>query len=406
VSEQPRTQTAPPGQRGGTHTRAHAVTSLLWYGTDTIHALPTGRVITIGSAADCDIVLRGDHVSAHHGRVERRARGLRISDDGSKNGTYREVARAIGVGLRPTFEDEADDGAGFVLAPGATFVLGARSHRFVGLDDAMVQAHPVLLDLLGLDAEIRAASANDDNATWPTPGDLILAADSGGHMLITGEPHTGKRTLARLVHAISKRRDQPLLELEQVPETRAEQGEILKRGAAKGTLVLRIEERGHEIDPAFVSQLFSTSYQVRVVVIARTASIAATALGGKYVAPMMRVELHPLAERRAAIHRLLDQGLARQPSPLRVADLTEDNRRALLMGRWRENLHGLQVAVERLAAIPRGGFSLHRAAQTLGVPRQTFYNWYNDTMRLSIPLVPAARERELALAVGPAPDRT
>jgi transcriptional regulator of acetoin/glycerol metabolism len=137
-----------------------------------------------------------------------------------------------------------------------------------------------------------------------------------------------------------------------------------------------------------------------VIVVAPALSAVTSAIGAKYATPMMRVDLHPLSERRASIRRLLDRGLAAQPSPLRVADLTEDNQRRIVAARWRDNLEGLRVAVERLAAIPRAGFSLHRAAQMLGVPRQTFYNWYKDTMRLTIPLVSPARERELGATEG------
>jgi len=113
-----------------------------------------------------------------------------------------------------------------------------------------------------------------------------------------------------------------------------------------------------------------------------------------------------MVHRRSAIYRLLDERLAALGSVLRVADLTPHNRRALLINPWRDNLRAVRQAAARLDAIARAGFSRSQAADALGVARQTFYNWYGITMRLTKPLVPESRARALIAALAartPAP---
>src|SRR5262249_32487080 len=150
------------------------------------------KVSTIGSAPDRDIVIEGDYVSSHHCRVEHRSRGQIVIDEGSKNGTYCETKRSLGLGLRPVFEETRASAAGFLLVPGMTFVVGAMPHRYLALDDAMRTNHPALLDILGSEEEVRS------KRELVSPSDLILAADGVGHMLITGDPSCEPEELARI----------------------------------------------------------------------------------------------------------------------------------------------------------------------------------------------------------------
>lgn len=392
MNDRSRTQTAPAEQRGGTYERDSATTALLWYRTHTIHDLHPRKVSTIGSAPDRDIVIEGEHVSAHHCRIERRSRGQMVIDEGSKNGTYYETKRSLGLGLKPVFEETRASANGFVLVPGMTFVIGAQPHRYVALDDAMRSHHPALLDILGSEDEVRGAREH------ASPSDLILAADGVGHMLITGDATCEPLELARIVHDVSRRRHKPRVELEHVPDTREAQAAILKHDAAKATLVLNLGDGETDIDPAFVSSLFSSSFQIRVIVSSRTVAEASRALGAQYTNPMMHVGLRPLADRRAAIHRLLDRRFEQLGSPLRVADLTPENQRALQNHEWRENLVELREAALRLAEVVRSEFSLNRARTVLGIKRNTFYSWYGTTMRLTLPLVPPHRQKALAAA--------
>jgi hypothetical protein len=393
LTKQPSTPIVPPERRAGTYERDDDVTALLWYGTHTILDLPRSRErATMGTASDRDLVLDGEGISAHHGVLERRTRGLFVTDDASTNGLAYEAKRDLGLALKPSFEDRRDTGEGFILVPGMTFVVGAEPFRFVALDDAMREHHRTLVEILGREDEVRDASEGGET---PSPSDVILAADGPGHLLITGRPGCEQEELARIIHKISKRRRQPLIEIERVPEDRKAQNAILKQNATKGTLVFHLGVNRKRLDPAFVSSMLSPSYQIRVIVIARTPNQARRALGHQHWRPLMHIALCPMSLRRAAIFRLLDQWLAARNSVLRVNDLTPRNQRALLMNPWRENLQALREAAVRLDAIVVAGLSRKKAALSLGIARQTFYNWYGSTMKLTKPLVTDVRMRAL-----------
>jgi len=309
------------------------------------------------------------------------------------SGSTYEVRRNLGVALKPSFDDKRD--TGFVLRPGMTFLVGAEPYRYIALDDAMRAHHPTLIEILGREDEVRTASEGGET---PSPCDVILAADSPGHVLITGKIGCEAEELARIIHEISKRRRQLLIEINQVPDDRKSQVALVKDKAQKGTLVLHLEDQRKRLDPVFVSSMFSPDYKIRVIVTARTSNQARRALGHQYWRPLMHIALCPMAQRRAAIPRLLDEHLAARGSILRVAELTPQNQRALLINPWRENLRALRQAAVRLDAIARAGFSRSQAADALGIARQTFYNWYGITMRLTKPLVPEGRASALIAA--------
>lgn len=386
MSERERTKTAPEAQRGGTYEHERAASALLGYYTRDIHDLRSS-VTTIGSAdRGVDIRLATAYVSAKHCRIELRARGAMLVDHGSKNGTYRESKRTFGLGLKASFEEAHVGTRGVILMPGTTFVVADRDHRYIAIDPAMRTAHPALEDILGTEDEVR------DIPELVSPSDLILAADSGGHMLITGEPGCEQETLARIVHQISKRRCKRLVECACVPGDWQARGTLLD--AVKATFLLKLSDDAERIDSRFLSRLFSSADQIRVIVLARTVTVAHAALGPAYVRPMMHVGLRPLARRRTAIPRLLDSWLARNGSPLRVADLTAENQRALRVHRWRGNLTMLRETAERLDAIIRAPeFCRNQARQALGIPRNTFFEWFRSTLRLSMPLMSDERAR-------------
>lgn len=385
MSKQPDTPIASEDRRAGTYEHDDDVSALLWYGTHSILDVPRREEpITAGTARDRDLRLHGDGISGQHFVMRWRASGLVVTDDGSTNGTAYEINRNVGLALKALFDDKRDEGEGFLLRAGMTFVAGADPYRFVALDEEMRRQHPRLIEILGREDEVRTAT--EDSET-PSPSDLILAADAPGHMVITGKPGCEQEELARIIHRISKRRRQPLIEVHSVPENRQEQSALLKQQVKKGTLVLDLGKNRSRLDPAFVSSMFSPSYPIRVIVLARTASHARRALGHQHWRPLMHVALCPLSRRRAAIPRLLDDWLAASGSVLRVADLSPLNQRALLRNPWRENLQALRQTAVRLDAIVRAGFSRKKAAAALGIPRMTFYGWFNETMQFVRPLV-------------------
>jgi hypothetical protein len=395
--KQPNTPIVPPEKRAGTYEDDEDVTGLLWYGTHTILTLPRDRErSTMGTASDRDLVVPAEGVSARHCVLERRARGLFVTNDASRNGLAYEVNRDFGLALKPGFEDKRDAGEGFVLVPGMTFVLGAEPYRFIAFDDAMRKHHGMLLEILGTEDEVQNLA---EVCETPSPSDLILAASGPGHLLITGKPGCEQHELVDIIHKTSKRRRQPFVKLDRVPDDRQEQSALLKRRALKGTLVVDLGTERSRLDPTFVSSMFSPGYQIRVIVIARTSSQARSALGHQHWRPLMHIELCPMSYRRAAIYRLLDEWLASLGSVLRVSDLTPQNRRMLLLNPWRENLAALRQTAVRLDAIVRAEFSRKKAAADLGVARQTFYDWCNGTMRLTKPLVAEPRKHALLAAL-------
>jgi hypothetical protein len=395
-----RTPSAPPERRGGTYERHDESIAVLHYATPTIHDIPRGRKVSMGSAPGQDIRLAGDWVSAKHCELQRRSRGLVVTNLG-RNGTCYETQRSLGHALRPTSFDELPiPPRGVVLEPGRTFVIGGDRHRFVGLDRAMRKHYSTLVEILGTEDEVRGSPELGDTVA---PSDVILAAAGAGHLLITGKQGSGQEELAKIIHEMSTRRWHEPTDVHEIPKKAAERAAILKGDAAKGTLLLHLGDGNERLDPSFIGSLFSPDYRTRVIVIARTVEVAVTALGQPYV-PQMHIWIRPLQLRRAAIHRMLDQMLAAHEVPLRVADLTPENQRALAMGDWRENLEALRETAARFAAISRArDFSKGDAAEALGVLRNTFYAWYKDTMELSNPLVPEQRQRELSLELANQP---
>ena len=364
------TQAVPDVERGGVHEGPDRVTWLQLYGTDTLHALrPLRRGIkhyTLGSASDQDIVIRSPYVSPQHCRLVRTPLGLRVVDQGSKNGTYFEGRRK----------------RSFYLEPGQAFTVGARAYRVLALDAEMHAHHPALTAILGSEDE------HTGQRETPSPRDLIVAAVAGSHMLITSEPHCDQDRLARIVHAISLFRERPLVALGHVPGEQARQGAPALHQAA--TVLLNLADNRARLDPAFTSQLFSPRCQTRVIALARSVGVANAALGKHHVKEMEQVWLAPLRDRSAAIHRLLDGMFQERSSSLRVSAMTPQNQDALRRYRWAGNFASLREAADRLAAVAREP-SLRRAALALGVPPATFHNWYANIMGLELPLLVNAR---------------
>jgi len=355
----PRTRTLPEAQRGAWFDGLDIITQLRVWGTERAVELPRHtKTFTLGSSTDRDIVVAGEFVSALHCVLERRGASLRVHDQGSHNGTFFR-------GRRET---------SFELRPGDTFT--AASVRLLALSDEMRAAYPTLVELLGSDAERDGAS----------PGDLIVLATSGAHVLVTGDPGCDHERLARTLHALSLRRGRPLVELRElgeVPSDRPGQRALLDR-AARTTLVLSSSSKAAPIDPAFTSMLFSPSYQIRVILLAPTLAKAAEVLGGTQQAPMHHVALRSLAERRDAILPILDRMFVERGGALRVASLTEPNRAALRAWRWPDNFAGLRLAADRLVALAQAG-SLRRTADVLGIQPSSLHYWFTQ-LGLRLPL--------------------
>src|SRR5258707_4390981 len=161
------TCTVPEGCRAGTFEGPDIVTALARCDTSTRHELsPAKKRFTVGSAPDRDIPIESPFVSAHHCQLDRKLRGLHVTDQRSKNGTYFESARE----------------RAFYLRPGGTFVVGALPHRILALNDEMRACYPALIDILGdiLGDTLGNISGEPEDhgprGKTPSPGEMIVAA--------------------------------------------------------------------------------------------------------------------------------------------------------------------------------------------------------------------------------------
>ena len=355
----PKTQTLPDAQRGPWLEQPDVVTMLQVFGSATEFALPVDRRrFTLGSAPDCDVPVRDPSISKLHCIIERRGHVLRVTDQASYNGTFFD-------GRRETTFD---------LRPGNTFTVS--SVRFLALNREMHAAYPTLADILGAEDE------EDPRET--SPGELILIATTGSHVLITGERGCDQDQLARMLHSVSLRRGREIVELEAVPTDRAQQRAIIDR-ASRSTLVVTIDEQRAVMDGAFSASLFSPSYQIRVIAIAPTMSKATAVLGAANMQTIRVVAVRPLSQRAGVIPRLLDRLLTARSSPLRVSDLTRANQAALQAYSWPENLIDLRVAADRLAMIASTP-SIRKAAEKLELHPSSLHYWL-DHLSLSAPIV-------------------
>lgn len=358
-----KTKTLPDALHGGWLDGPDIVTALGVDGNEVTYDLPREqRTFTIGSSSDRDIALPEKFLSALHCVLERRGTGLRVHDQGSYNGTFYGGRRETAFDLRP----------------GETF--NAASVRFLALNDEMRAALPVFSDLLGAEERDRGQSRPVET----TSSDLIIAATSGIHMLITGDAGCGHALLARTLHGISLVRGRPIVELDTIPDDRREQRAIIDR-ASRSTLVLTIGSKTPVMDSAFVSMMFSSSFHIRVMVIAPTVSKAEDVLGTPNVRTMRLVYLRPLALRASAVPRLLDRMLAQRASVLRVSDMSVSNQNALQAYGWPGNLAELELAADRLIAIARDG-SLLKASKSLGMSTSSLHYWFGQ-VGMSLPVV-------------------
>lgn len=332
-----------------------AITWIAEYDAGVAYELPPKAMVTVGGSRRCDITIPGRNLSKVHCLLERRTSRLRIYDQDSQNGVF-FAGRKL---------DVAD------LNPGDVFKLPPMT--FLALNEEMRAHRPALVEILG-------------NNFQPTPDRMLVDAVKGSsHLLITGEPGCDQTRLARVIHAVSLRRKEPLVEVTAVPDERAKQRAIVD-AASRSTLVLTVDGAAL-IDPTFVSMILSPSYLIRVIVIAPTTNLARKALASENVDQMQHVWIRPLSARLGEVPEILDGMLAERGAPFRLADLSRVNRDALCANEWRDNLDGLRVAADRLTAIARAtdAKDWRERAATAGVARSTLHDWFMG-LGLELPL--------------------
>jgi len=360
---QMKTKTQPESQREGFFEGPDPVTWLHVRGTMHHFELPRQlKTITLGSSDSCDIIVPSQYVSRHHLTIERRFDGIRIHDH-SKNGTY--------IDSRRICEDRD-------VRAGQTFGAGCVS--FLALNDLMKQHYPLLSDLIDWETGTEFES---QQSRFPTPCDAIRLASGVDHITITGDVGCDQARLAEAIHAISPLRNGALVWVDSIPNDRGEQKELLVR-ASRATMVLTIGDDMPVMDEAFRSSLFSTSYRIRVIVLAWPER--ARAVLGEDRSNMQRLDLRPIAYREhEQIERLLDRQLEARDCALRFAHMTEANRKTLLGYGWRRNFDDLRLVADRFAALVRAG-SLRQAAPLLGLSYSSLQGWFAETLGVDVPL--------------------
>jgi transcriptional regulator with GAF, ATPase, and Fis domain len=317
-----------------------------------------GPVIRVGSGGDCDLVLVDPAVSRHHFDLHLDARGVRVVDAGSRNGTRVDGVRALDAFVR-------DD---------STIAVGQTSLRVRVLDelvDVPLYAGGRFGGLVGKSVSMRRLFALLER---------LAATDTT--VLVEGETGTGKELVAEALHDASARAEGPfivfdcsalsptLIESELFGHVRgAFTGAVAGRvgafeAADGGTLFLdEIGELPLDLQPKLLRVLerreirrlgHVATHKIDVRVIAATHRDLAAEVERRafredlyYRLAVVRLAVPPLRERPDDIPLLVDELRRRHGG----AELPP-NALAKLQGRaWPGNVRELRNAVEELLAL-------------------------------------------------------
>ena len=354
-------------------------------------ALPDGRAVeaplgldavTLGSDADCDLVLADDRVSRRHCRLLLTERGVLLEDLGSKNGTILGGAAILRA-----------------LVPADTPVLIGGSRLVVGASGAssVLPLHPVAHfgGAVGGSLSMRALFER-----------LERASASAETLHLLGESGTGKEVLAHAAHEASSRRGGPfvVLDCSAVAPSLVEDelfGHV--KGAFTGAQAPRagvfeqarggtlfIDEIGElpiELQPRLLRAL--ETRQVRRIgadakeaididcrIIAAThRDLRARVAEGQfrrdlyYRLQVLEMRVPPLRDHKEDIPLLVERFLASSTPPRRLRDLPPNALSMLAAHDWPGNVRELRNAVARLVVFADVG-DLKGAAQASGASHE------------------------------------
>jgi transcriptional regulator with GAF, ATPase, and Fis domain len=335
-------------------------------GSTTAHAFRS-RVVVIGSSPDAELSLDDRQVSRQHCQLEVDARGYRLRDLNSKNGTFLGAVRINDCYL--------DSGLTFRVGEHAlTFELGRKR---------------VEIPLSGQDRF--GALLGTSLAMREVFGVLGRVSPTDATVLVEGESGTGKELVAEAIHDHSPRRGGPLVvfDCSAVPRDLVESelfghvrgaftGAVAdKKGAFEradgGTIFLdELGELALDLQPKLLRVLDSgqvrrvggaTSVQCDVRVVAATnRNLQREVEAGNfredlfYRLAVIRIALPPLRKRPEDIpllvqHFLDDVGRSAGRSDLQVGFSTMEK---LKRHRWPGNVRELRNFVERAAVLAEG----------------------------------------------------
>ncbi len=141
----------------------------------------------IGSAAECDLVLKDEYVSAKHCRLIREGDAFVLEDLGSTNGT---LVRDVKISKTP-------------LSEGVDIVLGQTQLRFAGreTEESITPAQEeIFCGLVGKSLPMRSLFSK-----------IKLCAGSDNTVLIQAESGCGKELVAQALHQLSPRNKNPYI---------------------------------------------------------------------------------------------------------------------------------------------------------------------------------------------------
>lgn len=318
----------------------------------------TTDVVTVGKAPQNDIPLPDETVSRRHLEILREPKGYLLKDLGSMNGTFLD-----GAEIREAF-----------LRTGSLVTVGETRFRFRAIQRRM-RAEPFegseLDGLIGTAPGMRRAFAL---AHALAPLDVTVQ--------IVGEPGTGRRSLARVMHRLSALRAAPFTVVDCSGETpaRLEKQLFQERTGALvrlegGTVVLyepwelppalhrRVAEAiRRRPSPLATGPMTRPGGGLRFIAVSSRELQAEVDRGRldpelRDVLERVRIELPALRERREDLAALVTRFLGQVPGV--TANLGQRIAGAVLaLGhqlRWEENVASLQEVVEALAQVEKGG---------------------------------------------------
>jgi transcriptional regulator with PAS, ATPase and Fis domain len=329
----------------------------------------------VGVGESADLRLSDPAVSREHLRLGLTPSGIRVRDEGSKNGTFLGGARVRDV----------------TLTSDAALVIGSTTLAFTLATDS--------IDLPLSDADRFGEAIGTSNVMRWLFAKLERAAASELTVLLEGESGVGKDVLARAIHAKSPRKDGPFVvaDCSAIPEhlieselfghergaftgaDRARKGVIEE--ANGGTLFLdEIGELPLELQPKLLRMMEQREVRpvgsnaprpVDVRIIAATnRRLAEAARTGEfrndlfYRLAVVRVAVPPLRERTEdilPIARSMLRTLKRDPN----ADFPEDFASMLVAYSWPGNVRELRNVVERYAVFGADDKGLFEQAEAM-----------------------------------------
>ncbi len=320
-----------------------------------------GVRLTVGKAPDNDLVLSDDTVSRHHCELERTPLGIIVRDLGSTNHTR--------VGTTAVREAVIESGS-MIVVGNVELVLRGEPNRTKVLPSESTSFG----EALGTSLSMRQIF-----------GVLERIAPTDACVLLEGETGTGKDVLARSIHQISTRKDQPFV----VVDCRAVSYNLIEselfgheRGAFTGAAAARqgafelagrgtvfLDEVGElplDVQPKLVRVLESGEFRRMAgnkplhaearIVAATKRNLKEEVERGKFREDLyfrlsvVPITVPPLRTRREDVPALVDQflALARKRDPTASAiSLTRETVTALAAHDWPGNVRELRNVLDR-----------------------------------------------------------